>query len=94
MQCAEHHNFLHKKNPYLHALQENREMSARYLDPKYSRWLSIDPALGEYMSGSDAGCGGIYNSVNLSYRDKHPSESSIFIYAETVYSLQIIFRSN
>ena len=39
---------------------------ARYLDPKYSRWLSVDPALGEYMSGSDAGCGGIYNHVNLS----------------------------
>jgi RHS repeat-associated protein len=39
---------------------------ARYLDPKYSRWLSTDPALGEYASGSDAGCGGIYNHVNLS----------------------------
>ena len=39
---------------------------ARYLDPKYSRWLSVDPALGEYASGSDAGCGGIYNHVNLS----------------------------
>ncbi len=39
---------------------------ARYLDPKYSRWLSTDPALGEYMSGSDAGCGGAYNPVNMS----------------------------
>ena len=38
----------------------------RYLDPKYSRWISVDPALGEYMSGSDAGCGGIYNHVNMS----------------------------
>ena len=38
---------------------------ARYLDPKYSRWLSTDPALGEYMSGSKAGMGGIYNSVNF-----------------------------
>ena len=38
---------------------------ARYLDPRYSRWLSCDPALDEYMSGSDAGCGGAYNSVNL-----------------------------
>ena len=38
---------------------------ARYLDPKYSRWLSTDPALGEYMSGSSAGCGGACNSVNL-----------------------------
>ena len=39
---------------------------ARYLDPKYSRWISVDPALGEYMSGSDAGCCGIYNPVNMS----------------------------
>ncbi len=47
---------------------------ARYLDPKYSRWLSTDPALGEYVpaagkgNSSDAGnlpgMGGIYNSVN------------------------------
>lgn len=47
---------------------------ARYLDPKYSRWLSTDPALGEYVpaagkgNASDAcnlpGMGGIYNSVN------------------------------
>ena len=39
---------------------------ARYLDPKYSRWLSGDPAITDYMSGSDAGEGGIYNTVNLS----------------------------
>ncbi len=39
---------------------------ARYLDAKYSRWISTDPALGEYMSGSKAGMGGAYNSVNLS----------------------------
>ncbi len=38
---------------------------ARYLDPKYSRWLSTDPALSEYMAGSSVGCGGIYNSANL-----------------------------
>ncbi|MGN0730548.1 MAG: RHS repeat-associated core domain-containing protein, partial [Treponema sp.] len=38
---------------------------ARYLDPKYSRWLSTDPALEEYLTGSSAGCGGIYNHVNL-----------------------------
>ena len=66
MQCTSYHNFLHKKIPYLHALQGNGEMDARYLDPKYSRWISTDPALGEYMRGSDAGCGGIYNHVNLS----------------------------
>ena len=39
---------------------------ARYLDPKYSRWISADPALGEYMQGSSAGEGGIYNGINLS----------------------------
>ena len=37
---------------------------ARYLDAKYSRWLSADPAVGEYMSGSSAG-GGIYDSINF-----------------------------
>ena len=49
---------------------------ARYLDPKYSRWISVDPALGEYVPGAgkantkDAGglpgMGGLFNSVNLS----------------------------
>ena len=38
---------------------------ARYLDPKYSRWLSGDPALNDYMAGSSVGEGGIYNSVNF-----------------------------
>ena len=28
---------------------------ARYLDTKYSMWLSCDPALGEYMASSSAG---------------------------------------
>ena len=74
MQCTARTNFLHKKIPYLHALQGNREMGVRYLDPKYSRWISVDPALGEYVPGAgkantkDAGglpgMGGIYNSVN------------------------------
>ena len=39
---------------------------ARYLDPKYSRWISTDPALGEYVSKDARGEGGIYNPVNLS----------------------------
>lgn len=39
---------------------------SRYLDPKYSRWISADPALGEYMQGYSVGEGGIYNSINLS----------------------------
>ena len=48
---------------------------ARYLDPKYSRWLSGDPALGEYMSGSSVGAGGIYNTVNFNvyhYSNNNP----------------------
>jgi RHS repeat-associated protein len=44
---------------------------ARYLDPKTSRWISADPALGEYIPGAGkgseglAGMGGVYNTVNL-----------------------------
>ena len=38
---------------------------ARYLDQRYSRWLSGDPALNDYMAGSSVGEGGIYNTVNL-----------------------------
>ena len=42
---------------------------ARYLDPKYSRWLSGDPALGEYIpqAGADTSKlpnGGVYNTQN------------------------------
>ena len=40
---------------------------ARYLDPKYSRWISTDPALGDYISKTSKGEGGIYNPVNLSF---------------------------
>jgi RHS repeat-associated protein len=51
--------------------------NARYLDPKTSRWLSGDPAMGEYLPLSPEnknaeeynknlpGMGGIYNSRNL-----------------------------
>jgi RHS repeat-associated protein len=50
---------------------------ARYLDPKYSRWLSTDPALSDYIPGAPIndeakkrngnlpGMGGVFNSVNL-----------------------------
>lgn len=50
---------------------------ARYLDPKYSRWLSADPALGEYIPGAPVneearkrngnlpGMGGVFNTVNF-----------------------------
>ena len=50
---------------------------ARYLDPKYSRWLSGDPALNDYIPKAPIddeakkhnenlpGMGGVYNTVNL-----------------------------
>ena len=39
---------------------------ARYLDAKYSRWISTDPALKYYVSPDyDGSSGGIFNSVNL-----------------------------
>ena len=49
----------------------------RYLDPKYSRWLSGDPALSDYIPKASIndeakkhnenlpGMGGVYNTVNL-----------------------------
>ena len=54
---------------------------ARYLDPKYSRWLSADPAMGEYIpqAGTDTsklpGLGGVYNSFNFAvfgYANNNP----------------------
>jgi RHS repeat-associated protein len=50
---------------------------ARYLDPKTSRWLSADPAMGDYLPSAPVneearrnnqnlpGMGGVYNYVNL-----------------------------
>ena len=62
-----------QKTSQLNASQGNIYMGARYLDPKYSRWLSTDPALGEYVpaagksndGGNLPGMGGLFNSVNL-----------------------------
>ena len=48
---------------------------ARYLDPKYSMWISTDPALSDYMSGSEVGGGGIYNHFNFNlyhYANNNP----------------------
>jgi len=48
---------------------------ARYLDAKYSRWLSADPAVSDYVSGTSAGEGGIYNQVNFNlyhYANNNP----------------------
>ncbi|WP_432914796.1 RHS repeat domain-containing protein [Treponema socranskii] len=44
---------------------------ARYLDAKYSRWMSADPAVGEYIPQTDADisklpAGGVYDFINLS----------------------------
>jgi RHS repeat-associated protein len=44
---------------------------ARYLDPRESRWLSVDPAMGEYVPGPGQeagklpGMGDMFNTVNL-----------------------------
>ena len=38
---------------------------ARYLDAKYSRWLSVDPAVGEYLDQSSKGEDGAFNVLNL-----------------------------
>jgi RHS repeat-associated protein len=50
---------------------------ARYLDPRVSRWLSADPAMGDYLPGAPVsdearrnnqnlpGQGGVFNLVNL-----------------------------
>ena len=62
------------KTTQLNATQGNIYMGTRYLDPKYSRWISTDPALGEYIpaagkgnsenAGNLPGMGGIYNHIN------------------------------
>ena len=48
-----------------HGSRKRAVRRVRYLDPRTSRWLSADPALGEYMTGSSVGEGGIYNQVNF-----------------------------
>ena len=48
---------------------------ARYLDAKYSRWITTDPALGDYVSGTEKGEGGIYNHFNFNlyhYANNNP----------------------
>jgi hypothetical protein len=54
-----------------------RERGASCLDPKTSRWMSADPALGEYIPGAPIndevrkangnlpGMGGVFNTVNM-----------------------------
>jgi len=64
------------ENSQLYIAQENREIGARYLDPRYSMWISTDPALGEYIPKAPVneeakrynqnlpGMGGIFNHIN------------------------------
>jgi RHS repeat-associated protein len=69
--------------PYRFSAKEKDEETglyyygARYLDPKYSRWISADPALGDYLpqapvndeakkhNQSLPGQGGVFNVINL-----------------------------
>ena len=64
-QSSNNKNSCFQNIPQLNAPQGNIYMGARYLDPKYSRWISVDPALGEYMNETKEGEGGILNSINL-----------------------------
>ena len=65
-------NFLKRDFPPPGELFSQNTNGARYLDPKYSRWISTDPALGEYVPAAGKsneadklpGMGGIYNSIN------------------------------
>ena len=69
-------NSCDQKTPQFPTPQGNIYMGARYLDPKYSRWISVDPALGEYVPHAPVndeakkhnqnlpGMGGLFNSVN------------------------------
>ena len=51
---------------YSGELSSQKSNGARYLDPKYSRWISVDPALSDYVSGNSNGSsGGVYNPTNL-----------------------------
>ncbi|MDE5776597.1 MAG: RHS repeat-associated core domain-containing protein, partial [Treponemataceae bacterium] len=53
---------------------------ARYLDPKYSRWISTDPALGEYIpkvggDNSKLPSGGLFNTASFNlfnYSNNNP----------------------
>ena len=59
---------------YSGELSTQKSNGARYLAPKYSRWISVDPALGEYIPAAGKGnsenacnlpgMGGIYNHIN------------------------------
>jgi len=69
-----------KKTPTIAIHRGNfckKKFAARYLDPRTSRWLGVDPAMGEYVpaapineeakkrNGNLPGMGGVFNYVNL-----------------------------
>jgi len=54
-----------QKTSQLNAPQGNIYMGARYLDPKYSRWISVDPALGEYITPDKNKNYGVLDFINL-----------------------------
>ncbi len=85
-------NFCAVKSSQFPTPQGNGEMGTRYLDPKYSRWISVDPALEKYVpgagkanardSGGLPGMGGLFNTVNLSlfhYAGNNPKGVSLKI---------------
>ena len=83
-------NSCNPKTSQLNAPQENIYMGARYLDPKYSRWISTDPTLTDYIPGAGKsneadklpGMGGLFNTVNLSlfhYAGNNPKGVSLKI---------------
>ena len=39
------------------------DFGARYLDPRFSKWMTADPALGDYLAGK---AGGLSAPVNFS----------------------------
>ncbi len=75
--ASENDNFLKPQNALTGEIHAQNVHVARYLDPKYSMWLSADPALGEYIPAAPVsdeakkhnqnlpGMGGVFNTVNL-----------------------------
>ena len=62
------------RNQIYRGKHTRKSYGTRYLDPKYSRWISTDPALGEYIPAAGKanlkdmanlpGMGGIFNHTN------------------------------
>ena len=69
---------------------------ARYLDPRTSRWISADPAMGEYVpqagKGSDElpGLGGIYNTIN--FHTYHYAGNNPIRYTDPMMNWELLQR--